>query len=99
MTEYPRYKEFQRKAWEEVKSKKPKYIIIVRLPFSLLWDGKADMWIVKKTKQLTDEAYLLEAVMTIDRPKGDLRLLSEDEQKEREAHEKYYPILIFRRTS
>lgn len=99
MTEYPRYKEFQRKAWEEVKSRGPKYIIIVRLPFSLLWDGKADLWIVKKTKQLTDKAYLLEAVMTIDTPKGDLRLFSEDEQAVREAAENYYPILIFRRAS
>jgi hypothetical protein len=99
MTEYPRYKEFQRKAWDEVKSRRPKYIIIFRLPFSLLWDGKADLWIVKKTKQLTDKAYFLEAVMTIDKPKGDLRLFSEDEQAVREAAENYYPILIFRRTS
>lgn len=99
MTEYPRYKEFQRKAWEEVKSKRPKYIIIFRLPFSLLWDGKADLWIVKKTKELTDKAYLLEAVMTMDTPKGDLRLLSENEQTVRQAAENYYPILIFRRAS
>lgn len=99
MTEYPRYREFQRKAWEEVKSRRPKYIIIFRIPFSLLWDGKADLWIVKKTKQLTDKAYLLEAVMTIDKPKGDLRLFSEDEQAVRESAENYFPILIFRRTS
>ena len=99
MTEYPRYKEFQRQAWEEVKSRKPKYIIIVRLPFSLLWDGKADLWIVKKTKQLTDKAYFLEAVMTLDKPKGDLRLFSEDEQTGRQAAENYYPILIFRRAA
>jgi len=98
MTEYPRYREFQRKAWEEVKSRRPKYIIIVRIPFSLLWDGKADLWIVKKTKQLTDKAYFLEAVMTIDKPKGDLRLFSEDEQALRESAENSFPILIFRRT-
>jgi hypothetical protein len=99
MSEYPRYKEFQRKAWEEVKSRRPKYIIIVRLPFSLLWDGKADLWIVEKTKQLTDKAYFLEAVMTIDTPKGNLRLFGEDEQAVRNAAENHYPILVFRRIS
>ena len=99
MSEYPRYKEFQRQAWEEVKSRRPKYIIIFRMPASLLWDRKADLWIVKKTKQLTDKAYFLEAVMTIDIPKGDLRLFSKDEQTGREAAENYYPILIFRRAS
>ena len=99
MTEYPRYQEFQRKAWEEVKSRRPKYIIIVRIPFSLLWDGKADLWIVKKTKQLTDKAYLLEAVMTIDKPKGELRVFSEDERALRDSAQNHFPILIFRRAS
>jgi hypothetical protein len=99
MSEYPRYQEFQRKAWEEVKSRRPKYIIIVRIPASLLWDGKADLWIVKKTRQLTDKAYLLEAVMTIAKPKGDLRVFSEGEQALRKSAQNRFPILIFRRTS
>jgi len=99
MSEFPRYQEFQRKAWEEVKKSKPKYIIIVRLPSSLLWDGKADLWIIRKTKQLTDKAYLLEAVMTINKPKGDLRVFSDDDQVLRKSAERQFPILIFRRTS
>jgi len=99
MSEYPRYQEFQRKAWEEVKSRRPKYIIIVRIPVSLLWDGKADLWIVRKTKQLTDKAYLLEAVMTIAKPKGDLHVFSENEQALRESAHNHFPILIYRRTS
>jgi hypothetical protein len=99
MSEYPRYQEFQRKAWEEVKSSRPKYIIIVRLPASLLWDRKADLWIIRKTKQLTDKAYFLEAVMTINKPKGDLRIFSQEDQGLRKSAERQFPILIFRRTS
>jgi hypothetical protein len=99
MSEYPRYQEFQRQSWEEVKSRRPKYIVIVRMPTSLLWDGKADLWIVRKTKELTDKAYLLEAVMTIDKPKGDLRVFSEDEQGLRQSAQHRFPILIFRRSS
>ena len=97
MSEYPRYQEFQHKAWEEVVSKKPKYIIIVRIPTSLMWDGKADLWIVRKTKQLNDKAYFLEAVMTIAKPKGELLMFSKDEQALRQSAERYFPILIFRR--
>jgi hypothetical protein len=99
MSEYPRYQEFQRKVWEEVKSGRPKYIIIVRIPVSLLWDGKADLWIIRKTKQLTDKAYFLEAVMTINKSKGDLRVFSEDDQALRQSAQHHFPILIFRRNS
>ena len=99
MSEYPRYQEFQHKAWEEVKSSRPKYIIIVRLPASLLWDGKADLWIIRKTKQLTDKAYFLEAVMTINKPKGDLRIFSQEDQGLRKSAQRQFPILIFRRNS
>ena len=99
MAEFPRYQEFQRTAWEEVKKSKPKYIIIVRIPASLGWDGKANLWIIRKTKQLTDKAYFLEAVMTIDKPKGHLRVFSEDDQVLRMSAQQRFPILIFRRTS
>lgn len=99
MSEYPRYQEFQRKAWEEVERGRPKYIIIFLIRTSWMWDGKADLWIVKKTKELTQKAYFLEAVMTIDKPKGDLRVLREDDRALRESAQNNFPILIFRRNS
>lgn len=99
MSEYPRYQEFQRKAWEEIQRRRPKYIVIVLIRTSWMWDGKADLWIVKKTKELTQKAYFLEAVMTIDKPKGVLRVLREDDRALRESAQNHFPILIFRRTS
>ena len=97
MSIFPRYKEFQRKAWEEIASLNPKYIIIVNIPTSLLWDGKADLWILSKTKQLIDENYNLEAVMTIKKPKGELILASETKNFQEIFRKQNFPIYVFRR--
>ena len=70
MASFPRYMEFQKKAWQEVMANKPKYIITIPLHTSLLWDGKADLWIMKKTRQLIKDAYYLEAAVTPANPKG-----------------------------
>ena len=97
MSIFPRYKEFQRKAWEEIVSLHPKYIIFVDIPTSLLWDGEADLWIFSKTKKLINENYYIEAVMTIKKPKGELLLASETENFQ-EIFRKYkFPIRVFRR--
>ena len=97
MSLFPRYKEFQRKAWEEIVSLNPKYIIIVNIPTSLLWDGKADLWILSKTKQLIDKNYYLEAVMTIEKPKGELLLASGTENFQEIFRKQKFPIHVFRR--
>ena len=83
MSVYPRYREFQQKVWEEINIARPKYIVTVELPTSLAWDGEADLWLVKKTREIIAQSYYLEAVMTIDYPKGKLFILSKkDDVKE-----------------
>ena len=77
MNTFPKYKEFQRKAWEEVISSSPEYILFVNLPVSMLWDGEADPWIYEQTRKLVKSDYYLEAVMIIGGDRGRLVILSE----------------------
>lgn len=78
-TAYPRHKEFQESTWEDIENNPPKYILVVDLPSSLLWDGKADMSIFHKTLELVNKDYSLEAVMMIGGTKGKLLNASEYE--------------------
>jgi len=77
MSSYPRYMEFQNKAWQEVMTSKPKYIITIPLPTSLLYDGKADLWIMRQTRQLLKDNYYLEAAVAPANPKGRLMFFKE----------------------
>ena len=80
MSSFPRYMEFQNTTWQEVKANKPKYIITIPLPTSFLWDGKANLWIVKKTGQLIKDDYYLEAAVKPGNPKGQLLYINETDQ-------------------
>jgi hypothetical protein len=97
MSEYPRYQEFQRRAWSDVERNRPKYILLIQLPASLLWDGKADRWIDRKTRALIDQDYFLEAAMTVARPKGELHVFDRGAPRPSPPVRDRLPILVFRR--
>jgi 4-amino-4-deoxy-L-arabinose transferase-like glycosyltransferase len=97
VSSHPRYKEFQRKAWDEISSKPPLYIITIDLRASRLWDGRADLWILRKTKKMVLERYYLEAVMTIKKPNGDLFVDSEIKNFQDIVKKHVCPIYVFRR--
>lgn len=80
MSSYPRYMEFQNRAWQEVMANKPKYIITIPLHTSLLYDGKADLWIMRQTRQLLKADYYLEAAVTPANPKGWLIFFNETDK-------------------
>lgn len=96
MASYPRYKEFQQKVWEEINNIRPKYVITIRLQTSILWDRRADLWILNKSKEMVVGGYLLEAVMTIKNPKGELILRSEQVDFESMIREFKFPIFIYK---
>ena len=72
--------EFQHKAWREVLANRPKYIITIAPSTSFVWDGKADMWILRQTKHLIKANYYLEAAVTVGEPKGRLILFDKTDQ-------------------
>lgn len=96
MAIYPRYKEFQRKVWEEVNNTHPKYVITIWLQTSLLWDRRADLLIINKSKEMIVGKYFLEAVMTIRNPKGEVILRSEQVDFENIIQEFEFPIQIYK---
>ena len=59
-SEFSRYLEFQDRVIDEIKSSRPKYIISVLLPPSLLYDGKAELKISKFLTDYVDKYYLME---------------------------------------
>ena len=97
MSSFPRYKEFQEQAWKEIKKNQPKYIISFDIDTSLLYDGKADLWILEKLNDLISEGYNLEAVMTMNKPTGRLIEISVIENGNESLAGKSFPIQIFRK--
>ena len=93
-----RYKRFQQQAWEDIEKSRPAYIITVSVSASLLWDGKAELWIFDRVGELLDKEYQLEAWIPVADEAPRLRRVSGDSAKERQAREKYGQVLkIFRR--
>jgi hypothetical protein len=69
----------------------------VTLDTSLSSDGKIDKWIVEKIKKLLSVEYNIEAVMTINYPKGRLIKIAEMENANEILSQQLFPILIFRK--
>lgn len=74
-----RYQEFQERVWQDVVRNSPAYILVVNIPTSTLWDGRADLKIVQRLKELIRNRYQLEAVMPVHEPVGHLTILTEGE--------------------
>ncbi|NQT06572.1 MAG: glycosyltransferase family 39 protein [Candidatus Omnitrophica bacterium] len=79
MGNYPRHREFQERAWREVEKSCPKYIILSNIPYSIMYDHRADSWLYEKTIELVKDRYIPEAVMTVEDPKGRLLQVSNHE--------------------
>ena len=56
---HSRYKEMQELAWKDITLARPKFILVINLRTSILWDGKADLSFVDKVRQLVDTGYHL----------------------------------------
>lgn len=97
MSSYPKYMEFQQRTWKDIQENDPKYIIFIEIQTTFLYDGKVDLWILKKTQELLSAGYDLEAVMTIDYPKGRIITISEKETGNETLKREYSPIRIFRK--
>ena len=61
-----------------------------------MWDGKADLGIMRKLEQIVKKNYYLEAVMTVEKLKGKLLLVSKMENFQEQLKKYQFPILIFR---
>ncbi|MBI2820860.1 MAG: glycosyltransferase family 39 protein [Acidobacteria bacterium] len=63
---YPRYREFQQKLWQQLQQTRPKYIVLVNIPTSIGWDGKAELQILmNRLDGMIQTNYSIEAVMVI----------------------------------
>ncbi|MBI4456090.1 MAG: glycosyltransferase family 39 protein [Acidobacteria bacterium] len=93
---YPRYREFQEKAWQEIQENRPKYILLVNIPTSILWDGKADLQIVKRLDDMIGQRYSIEAVMLVKDARGKLVVTGDQDVPSREITESQSNIYIYR---
>ncbi|MCX8043924.1 MAG: hypothetical protein N3B18_07360 [Desulfobacterota bacterium] len=96
---YPRYREHQQQAWEEVMAVQPTLIVLVNVPQSVLWDGKADPWIHRMLMRYVAERYELVAAIPVDYPRGKMIIHPEPDRIERELAAYRYDIKIYRRRS
>jgi hypothetical protein len=90
--------EFQKRVFKEVKAASPRYIIVVKIPTSWMWDTKADLWILDAAMRLIERDYYLEAVMLVGGERG--LLLPSSQIKNQEEFDSYLKgrvILIYRK--
>ena len=99
MSNPPKYKEFKKRAVAEVNRNLPKYVIVVDLHTSHLWDHKADLTILGELRKMVAENYYIEAVMKIENTKGELYLASEIDNFIGLVKRSKFPIIIFKRKS
>ncbi len=66
MASYPRYQEFQERMYQEISNNLPAYIVTSNVPYSFLWDGKADLSRLIKLEQLFYDNYRLEKKWTLN---------------------------------
>jgi len=97
MSAYPRYMEFQERAWKEILANSPLYIIIVDLTTSLSWDEKASLWIYDQVRQLVAVNYHLEGEMMIGGEKGRLLLFAAGINRDDFIHADAPKIFLYRR--
>jgi len=72
MASYPRYKEFQKTVWSEIERTPPKLIIkVANIHYSLLWDGIADLDIMRRLDHLIGEDYAVDRVMLVTGSEGE----------------------------
>jgi hypothetical protein len=69
---YPRYKEFQKTVWSEIEKTPPKLIIkVADIHYSFLWDGIADLDIMRRLDHLIGADYTVDRVMLVTESGGE----------------------------
>jgi hypothetical protein len=96
MSEYPRYLEFQERVWQDVVKSSPAYILVVNIPTSTLWDGRADLKIQERLGELIQTRYQFEAVMPVHAPKGHLVVLRNGQPPPPEIANNPFSISVYR---
>ena len=96
MREYSRYQEFQERVWQDIVNNSPAYILVVNIPTSTLWDGRADLTIRERLGELIQTRYELEAVMPVRPPKGQLVVLARGEAPGPEITNNEFNIYVYR---
>lgn len=66
MFAHPKYKEMQELAWRDIKMYQPKFILMTYLQTSILWDGKADLFLTENLRELLEKHYHQEAKDTVN---------------------------------
>jgi len=98
MANFQRHEEFQRKAWQEIISNSPKYVLFVNIPTSVMWDRKASPWLLEQTLKMLESDYYLEAVMVIVGEKGQLIALSSvQDEAETDKYWRQAAIFVYRK--
>ncbi|MBI3940350.1 MAG: glycosyltransferase family 39 protein [Acidobacteria bacterium] len=93
---YPRYREFQETVWRQVQQSRPKYVLLVNIPTSILWDGKADLEIFRRIDQLITRDYTVEAVMAVGGEEGKLFVVDTGKAPSEEIVRNRNNIYIYR---
>jgi hypothetical protein len=69
---YRRYMEFQDRAWNEIQQSPPRFILtMANIPASILWDGIADLRLVRRVEELIQREYALDRVMRVGGAQGE----------------------------
>ena len=94
---FPRYLEFQERVWRDVEANRPAYIVLVNIPTSTLWDGKARLEILQKLDSLIQSDYRIEAVLPVRPPRGTLMALGEGQMPGPEVTSHRLNLFVYRR--
>jgi len=97
MWSFPRYMEFQQRAWNQIKTSVPEFIVFVDLQTSQLWDGKAKLWWYQMVDREISTHYHLSAIMTVATPVGRLMSRTDTAGLAEVVKKKRFPIYIYRR--
>ncbi len=96
-TSYPRYMEFQKRAWQEINRVMPEYIVSVPLHTSHLWDGRADLFLFRELQKLVHSAYHVDSKMTLETGEGHLIGGSDLDKTNDPNHVEKNTILLYRK--
>jgi len=92
---FPRYREFQDRTWREIVAAKPACIVVIGLQSSLLLDTQGDLRMLDQVGTMLDSHYQINAVMTLDTPKGKFFSRTKTPGFESLIQAEQFPIHVF----
>jgi len=96
-TIYPQHRLHQQQAWDEITQSRPTYVVVVNVFQSVLWDGKADLWLYRQLMDFVAQRYELVAAVPVAYPRGRLITHPDSNKIAKEIADYKYTIKIFRR--